>query len=269
MFGSEDALIRIDMSDFMEHWESTRLVGSAPGYVNSEQGGVLTNQVREKPYSIVLFDELEKAHPSIFNMLLQILEEGELKDGLGHTINFRNTIIIMTSNAGSNQILAENRLGFSSLAKEGVLPYEEIRSNAMEELKKVMKPELLNRVDEIVVFDALDREQVSQILDLQLQDLQLRLAEKSIRLSLKPKAREYLLDKGYDPSMGARPMRRLIQKEIEDPLSILVLQRDAQEEEHPDIQDAVVDCTNGELKVKFAKPRAKKIEAPKIKALIE
>ncbi len=269
MFGSEDALIRIDMSDFMEHWESTRLVGSAPGYVNSEQGGVLTNQVREKPYSIVLFDELEKAHPSIFNMLLQILEEGELKDGLGHTINFRNTIIIMTSNAGSNQILAENRLGFSSLAKEGVLPYEEIRSNAMEELKKVMKPELLNRVDEIVVFDALDREQVSQILDLQLQDLQLRLAEKSIRLSLKPKAREYLLDKGYDPSMGARPMRRLIQKEIEDPLSILVLQRDAQEEDNPDIQDAVVDCTNGELKVKFAKPRTKKIEAPKIKALIE
>lgn len=223
LFGSEDSLIRIDMSDFMDKYQSTRLTGSAPGYIGYEEGGVLTNRVRQKPYSIVLFDEIEKAHNDIFNLLLQILEEGQLTDSLGHTVNFRNTVIIMTSNAGAREIMAEKRLGFASV-NEGVLPASEIKQNAMEELKKIMRPELINRIDDIVVFTPLDREQISQILDLQVAELEGRLAEKNISLQIKPKAREYLLDHGYDPSMGARPMRRLLQNEIEDQLASLIIE---------------------------------------------
>ena len=222
LFGSEDALIRVDMSDFMEKHNASRLVGAPPGYIGYDEGGVLTEKVRQKPYSVVLLDEIEKAHPDIFNLLLQLLEEGELSDNLGHTVNFRNTVIIMTSNAGAREITADRRLGFSA-ADGGLLPYGDIKASAMEELKRIMSPELLNRIDDVVVFNALNRAQVSAILDIQLAGLQARLAEQSIALSLRPQAREYLLDHGYDPSMGARPMRRLIQREIEEPLSLLIL----------------------------------------------
>ncbi|MBR4600575.1 MAG: ATP-dependent Clp protease ATP-binding subunit, partial [Treponema sp.] len=210
LFGTEDSLIRIDMSDFMEKHTSSRLVGSAPGYVGYEEGGMLTNKVLQKPYSVVLFDEIEKAHNEVFNLLLQILEEGELTDNLGHTVNFRNTVIIMTSNAGARSITADKKLGFAQL-DDGFLPPAEIKANAMEELKRIMAPELINRIDDIVVFNPLKREEISKILDIQIAELENRLSEKNIHLSIKPKARDYLLDHGYEPSMGARPMRRLIQ----------------------------------------------------------
>ena len=222
LFGTEDSLIRIDMSDFMEKHTSSRLVGSAPGYVGYEEGGMLTNKVLQKPYSVVLFDEIEKAHNEVFNLLLQILEEGELTDNLGHTVNFRNTVIIMTSNAGARSITADKKLGFAQL-DDGFLPPAEIKANAMEELKRIMAPELINRIDDIVVFNPLKRDEISKILDIQIAELENRLSEKNIHLSIKPKARDYLLDHGYEPSMGARPMRRLIQNEIEDQLANLIL----------------------------------------------
>lgn len=229
LFGTEDALIRIDMSDFMEKQNSSRLVGAAPGYIGYEEGGMLTNKVRQKPYSIVLFDEIEKAHNDVFNLLLQILEEGQLSDNLGHVVNFRNTVIIMTSNAGANEILADKKLGFSTVS-DGVLPHSEMKANAMEELKKIMRPELLNRIDDIVVFDPLTRSEISKILDIQLEELETRVSEKKISLSVSEKAREYLLDNGYDVSMGARPMRRLIQNEIEDQLATLILKNEVNQD---------------------------------------
>lgn len=223
LFGTEEALIRIDMSDFMEKHTASRLVGAPPGYVGYDEGGVLTEQVRRHPYSVVLLDEIEKAHPDIFNLLLQLLEEGELSDNLGHTVNFRNTVIIMTSNAGAREITGENKVGFSSLSDKS-LSYNEIQSGAMAELKKIMSPELLNRIDDVVVFNTLSRQEVSAILDIQMSELQERLASKGFSVKLNEKAREYMIDNGYDPAMGARPMRRLIQKELEDKLSVLILE---------------------------------------------
>ncbi len=222
LFGSKDALIRIDMSDYMEKHNASRLVGSPPGYVGFDEGGVLTEKVRHKPYSVILLDEIEKAHPDIFNLLLQLLEEGELCDNLGHTVNFRNTVIIMTSNAGAREITRENKLGFSS--SSDALPYSEIKANAINELKKFFRPELLNRIDDVIVFQSLSRKEISKILDLMLSELEKRLSEKSLALKISPKAKEYLLDNGYDSQMGARPMRRLIQNEIEEKIAVLILE---------------------------------------------
>lgn len=222
LFGKEESLVRIDMSDYMEKHNASRLVGSPPGYVGFEDGGVLTEKIRRNPYSVVLLDEIEKAHPDVFNLLLQVLEEGELKDNLGHTVNFRNTVIIMTSNAGARLINKENRLGFNSDG-EGILDYADIKSSAMGELKRIFSPEFINRVDDIIVFNALDRKEVSSILDIQMTELSDRLAEQNISVILQSPARAYLVDNGYEPSFGARPMRRLIQREIEDPLSLLII----------------------------------------------
>ena len=256
LFGTEEALIRIDMSDFMEKHTSSRLVGSAPGYVGYEEGGMLTNKVLQKPYSVVLFDEIEKAHNEVFNLLLQILEEGELSDNLGHTVNFRNTVIIMTSNAGARSITADKKLGFAQL-DDGFLPPAEIKANAMEELKRIMAPELINRIDDIVVFNPLKREEISKILDIQIAELENRLSEKNIHLSIKPKARDYLLDHGYEPSMGARPMRRLIQNEIEDQLANLILSGKI-----PESGEVEVNFEKEKLVVKEA--RGKKVKVPLI-----
>jgi ATP-dependent Clp protease ATP-binding subunit ClpC len=184
LFGTEEALIRIDMSDYMEKHTASRLVGAPPGYVGYEEGGVLTEKVRRNPYSVVLLDEIEKAHPDIFNLLLQVLEEGELKDNLGHTVSFKNTVIIMTSNAGARQITAENRLGFSSVST-GLLPYEQIKDNALTELKKLLSPELINRIDDIIVFNALSEAEVNKILDKQISELEERLKEKGLKIKLK------------------------------------------------------------------------------------
>ena len=256
LFGTEEALIRIDMSDFMEKHTSSRLVGSAPGYVGYEEGGMLTNKVLQKPYSVVLFDEIEKAHNEVFNLLLQILEEGELSDNLGHTVNFRNTVIIMTSNAGARSITADKKLGFAQL-DDGFLPPAEIKANAMEELKRIMAPELINRIDDIVVFNPLKRKEISKILDIQIAELEERLSEKNIHLSIKPKARDYLLDHGYEPSMGARPMRRLIQNEIEDQLANLILSGKV-----PESGEVEVGFEKEKLVVKGA--RGKKVKVPLI-----
>ena len=222
LFGTEESLIRIDMSDYMEKHTASRLVGAPPGYIGYQEGGVLTEKVRRNPYSVVLLDEIEKAHPDIFNLLLQVLEEGELSDNIGHTVNFRNTIIIMTSNAGARQITNEGRVGFGFNTVD-VLPYEEIKSTAMNELKKLLSPELLNRIDDVIVFDALKKDEVSKILDIQIADLASRLNEKDLKIEITPKAKEYLIQNGYNPSMGARPMKRLLRKEVEDPLSTEIL----------------------------------------------
>ncbi|MCR4822304.1 MAG: ATP-dependent Clp protease ATP-binding subunit [Treponema sp.] len=252
LFGSEDALIRVDMSDFMEKHTSSRLVGSAPGYVGYEEGGMLTNKVLQKPYSVVLFDEIEKAHNEVFNLLLQILEEGELSDNLGHTVNFRNTVIIMTSNAGARAITADKKLGFAQL-DDGFLPTAEIKANAMEELKRIMAPELINRIDDIVVFNPLKRPEISKILDIQIKELEDRLSEKNIHLTIKAKARDYLLDHGYEASMGARPMRRLIQNEIEDQLANLILAGQV-----PESGEVEINFEKDKLVVKGAKAKKSK-----------
>ena len=223
LFGTEEALIRVDMSDFMEKHTASRLVGAPPGYVGYEEGGVLTEKVRRKPYCVVLLDEIEKAHPDIFNLLLQVLEEGELRDNLGHTVSFRNTVIIMTSNAGVRRISNENSLGFSDNGG-GIMSYESIKADAMNELKRILNPELLNRIDDVIVFNALSEKEVSAILDLQIDEFRKRIAEKGLDITLKPSARKYFIEHGYDPAFGARPMRRLIQRELEDATATLILQ---------------------------------------------
>jgi ATP-dependent Clp protease ATP-binding subunit ClpC len=223
LFGSDDALIRIDMSDFMEKHNVSRLVGAPPGYVGYDEGGLLTEKIRRKPYAVVLFDEIEKAHPDVFNILLQVLEEGQLQDSLGHTVSFRNTVLIMTSNAGAREITRESAVGFKTL--EGLMDYRDIKASAMNELKRLFRPEFINRVDEIVVFHSLNRDHVRSILEIELADMETRLAEKEITLEVTKKAKEHLIDVGFDVKFGARPLRRTIQREIEDPLSVDLLRR--------------------------------------------
>ena len=247
LFGKEDSLVRIDMSDYMEKHNASRLVGAPPGYVGYDEGGFLTEKIRRNPYSVILLDEIEKAHPDVFNLLLQILEEGELKDNLGHTVNFKNTVIIMTSNAGVRQISNENRLGFSS-DESSILDYSQIKSRAMAELKKIMSPELINRIDDIVVFNALSKAEISTILGLQISELASRLSEQHLSIQLTNKARDYLIENGYEPSMGARPMRRLIQREIEDVLAIKIINGECSK------GDVVsVEFKNSKLQIKIKK----------------
>jgi ATP-dependent Clp protease ATP-binding subunit ClpC len=226
LFGSVDALVRIDMSDYMEKHNVSRLTGAPPGYVGYDEGGLLTERIRRKPYAVILFDEIEKAHPDVFNILLQILEEGELTDSLGHTVSFRNTVIIMTSNAGAREI-ARSGLGFHK--EEGFLSYREMKAQVMTEMKRVFNPEFINRLDEIVVFASLTREQVGDICEILFNELAQRVAERGISLELSAKARESMVDRGYDMTYGARPMRRLLQNEVEDPLSVMVLSGKAPE----------------------------------------
>lgn len=221
LFGDEDALIRIDMSDFMEKHNVSRLVGAPPGYIGYEEGGLLTERIRRRPYAVVLLDEIEKAHPDVFNLLLQVLEEGQLQDNLGHTVSFRNTVLIMTSNAGARQISKDTLLGFH--AEEGIMKHDEIKTSVMSELKKFFNPEFLNRVDDIVVFHSLTRDHLRKILEIELMDVADRLAEKDMRLDIRRKVKEHLIDLGNDEKFGARPLRRTIQKEVMDPLSLEIL----------------------------------------------
>lgn len=221
LFGNPDALIRVDMSDFMEKHNASRLVGAPPGYVGYEEGGLLTEKIRKRPYSVILLDEIEKAHADVFNLLLQVLEEGELQDSFGHKVSFRNAVLIMTSNAGAREI---NRGNFGFTSGGGARDYNDIKSSVMNELKRLFRPEFLNRVDEIVVFHSLEYDHVMKILDLMLIEVSERLVELRISLDVNKKARDLLMEKGYDVIYGARPLRRTIQKEIEDPLSIAILQ---------------------------------------------
>jgi ATP-dependent Clp protease ATP-binding subunit ClpC len=224
LFETPDSLIRIDMSDYMEKHNASRLVGAPPGYVGYDEGGFLTERIRRNPYRVVLFDEIEKAHRDVFNLLLQVLEEGELKDSLGHTVNFRNTVIIMTSNAGVREISMDSRLGFGN--GSGLMSHGEIESSAMSELKRLFNPEFLNRIDDVVVFHSLDIRQVEAILDLQIDELRERVAEQGFLIKISSSAKKILIKKGWDPKFGGRPLRRALQKELEDPLSFKILSGD-------------------------------------------
>jgi ATP-dependent Clp protease ATP-binding subunit ClpC len=223
MFGSEDALVRLDMSEFMERHSVARLVGAPPGYVGYEDAGQLTEAVRRRPYSIVVFDEIEKAHPETFNMLLQIMEEGTLTDARGRRVDFRNTIVVMTSNVGADQIKRQASLGFRGLPideqREAQSSYEEMTKNVMDQVRKMFRPEFLNRVDATIIFRSLTKEEIKQIVNLELDKVRERLIEHAITLEVTPEAMDWLADKGYDAEYGARPLRRLIQNEVEDALS--------------------------------------------------
>src|SRR5579859_4209023 len=221
LFGDSKALIQLDMSEYMEKFNVSRLIGSPPGYVGYEEGGQLTEQVRRKPYSVVLFDEIEKAHPDVWNMLLQILEEGKLTDNIGRVVNFRNTIILMTSNVGSDTIKKQSTMGFSPITDEN--SYERMREKIMDEAKKTFRPEFLNRLDDLVVFRSLTKPDLIQILDLEISKVMQRLKARNIVLQLDEKAKDFLVSRGYDPQYGARPMRRAVERFLEDPLAEEIL----------------------------------------------
>jgi ATP-dependent Clp protease ATP-binding subunit ClpC len=212
------------MSEYMEKHAVSRLVGSPPGYIGYDEGGQLTEAVRRKPYSVILFDEIEKAHPDVFNILLQILEDGKLTDSQGRKVDFRNVIVIMTSNIGSASISKNVSLGFTMSNEEG-LSYDDMKTRVMGDLKKVFRPELLNRIDEIIVFPKLAKDEILQIVDLLMNRLRVQMAEHEVTIELTDEAKDLLVEKGYDPAMGARPLRRAIQRYIEDPLADFVLGR--------------------------------------------
>jgi ATP-dependent Clp protease ATP-binding subunit ClpC len=218
LFDKEEALIQIDMSEYMEKHSVSKLVGSPPGYVGYDEGGQLTEMVRRKPYSVILLDEIEKAHPDVFNILLQIFEEGHLTDSQGKRVDFKNTVVVMTSNLGAREIQKNTPMGFKKINTED-LSYDEIKEKVMSELKKAFRPEFLNRVDEVIVFHKLQKQQVYNIMDLMMSRVQQQLELQGITIELKKNAKELLMEKGYDSSMGARPMRRCIQNLIEDPIS--------------------------------------------------
>ncbi|MGZ8605060.1 MAG: AAA family ATPase, partial [Actinomycetota bacterium] len=218
LFGDEDALIQLDMSEYMEKHTVSRLIGSPPGYVGYEEGGQLTEAVRRKPFSVILFDEIEKAHPDVFNTLLQILEDGRLTDSQGHHVDFKNSIIIMTSNLGTRDIQKGPGVGFAARPDEKVT-YDKMKDKVMDELKRSFRPEFLNRIDEVIVFHSLSQEDVKRIVDLMTKRLRDQLRAKDLEIELTESAKVLLAERGYDPALGARPLRRTIQRLVEDPLS--------------------------------------------------
>ena len=215
LFGNETQMIRLDMSEFMEAHSVSKLIGSPPGYVGYDEGGQLTEQVRRKPYSIVLFDEIEKAHPDVFNMLLQILDDGRLTDSTGRTVSFRNTVIIMTSNAGARNIVEHHSIGFAS-KEDSKKDYEKTKSEVMSELKKIFRPEFLNRLDDIIVFKKLSNESIKKITKLMLDEFIKRVEKKNIKVTISDDVIKYISKVGFDDTYGARPLRRAIQTNIED-----------------------------------------------------
>jgi ATP-dependent Clp protease ATP-binding subunit ClpC len=224
LFGDEEALVRIDMSEYMEKHAVSRLVGSPPGYIGYDEGGQLTEAVRRKPYSVLLLDEIEKAHPDVFNILLQILEDGRLTDAQGRTVDFRNAIVIMTSNIGASEIAKNTSIGFT-VADETGMSYGDMKNRIMSDLKKVFRPEFLNRIDEVIVFHKLAKDEVKEIVDLMINRVRVQVAEHELQLELSDESKDLLVEKGWDPSMGARPLRRAIQRYIEDPLADEVLRQ--------------------------------------------
>jgi ATP-dependent Clp protease ATP-binding subunit ClpC len=223
LFGNEDALLQIDMSEYMEKHSVSRLVGSPPGYVGHEEGGQLTEAVRRRPFSVVLLDEIEKAHYDVFNVLLQILEDGRLTDAQGHQVDFRNTIIIMTSNLGTAEIHKAAPLGFQSLGEGGTMAYIDMKDKVVNELKRTFRPELLNRIDDVIVFKELSADEVKSIAELMLDRVREQLAEQDIRLEVTDAVKDLLVAEGFDPSLGARPLRRAIMRLIENPISEAIL----------------------------------------------
>src|SRR5205823_1474293 len=222
LFDDERAMVRIDMSEFMERHSVSRLVGAPPGYVGYDEGGRLTEAVRRQPYCVLLLDEIEKAHRDVFNILLQILEDGRLTDAQGRTVDFRHAIVVMTSNVGAADIAKNATIGFTVGDETGVT-YDDMKTRIMSELKKVFRPEFLNRIDEVIVFHKLQKDEIKQIVDLLLRRIRQSMAERELSLNLDEDAKDFLVEKGFDPAMGARPLRRAIQRYIEDPLSDAVL----------------------------------------------
>jgi ATP-dependent Clp protease ATP-binding subunit ClpC len=225
VFGGEDHLIRLDMSEYMEPHTVARLFGSPPGYVGHDEGGQLTEQVRRHPYSVILFDEVEKAHPEVFNSLLQVMDDGRLTDGQGRTVDFKNTIVIMTSNAGSSDLKRAARIGFSAKSEENVRAEQQnaMRSKAMDGLKRAFRPEFINRIDQIVIFQSLGKEELYQIVDLLLSQVRKRLSEQKMGLEVSAEVKDFLLSEGFDEEYGARPLRRAIQNYVDDALADALL----------------------------------------------
>jgi len=257
LFGDDDAMIRIDMSEYMEKHAVSRLVGSPPGYVGYDEGGQLTEAVRRKPYSVLLLDEIEKAHPDVFNILLQILEDGRLTDAQGRTVDFRHAIVIMTSNIGAAEIARNTPLGFAVSDDETGITYDDMKNRIMGELKKVFRPEFLNRIDDVIVFHKLQKDEIKQIVELLLLRIRESMAERELQLELTDEAKDLLVEKGWDPSMGARPLRRAIQRYIEDPLADFVLR----EQLIPGatvVVDPEPDSDKGEVRLTIVKPKKQK-----------
>ena len=221
LFEDADSLIRIDMSEYMEKFAVSRLIGAPPGYVGYEEGGQLTEKVRRKPYSVVLLDEIEKAHPDVFNILLQLMDDGTLTDSFGRKVDFRNTVVIMTSNIGTRQLRDNKTVGFGAEASDS--SFSGMTKKIMEELKKMFNPELLNRIDETIVFHSLDKSHIKQIIEILVEDIASRLANKGISFNLTEEAKDFLADNGYEPEYGARPLKRALQKYLEDPLAEEIL----------------------------------------------
>lgn len=217
MFGDDDAIIQIDMSEYMEKFNVSRLVGAPPGYVGYEEGGQLTEKVRRRPYSVVLLDEIEKAHSDVFNLLLQMLEEGRLTDSFGRKVDFKNTVIIMTSNIGAEMLKKQGSIGFKSQAED--VTYQAMKERLLDEVKKAFKPEFINRVDDIIVFRSLTKEDLIRIVELEVEDVESRLKEQNIEIELTQEAKEFLTEKGFDRNFGARPLKRTIQRFLEDPMA--------------------------------------------------
>ncbi len=240
MFGDEDALIQLDMSEYMEKFNVSRLIGAPPGYIGYEEGGQLTERIRRRPYAVILLDEIEKAHPDVFNLLLQVFEEGRLTDSFGRKVDFRNTVIIMTSNVGADLIRKTGSLGFKTQKEE--VGYQEMKDKLMEEVKHTFKPEFLNRIDDIIVFRQLVKEDLQRIIDIEIGHVSARLKEQNISLEVFPEAREFLIDKGFDPVFGARPLKRTIQRFLEDPLASEIISK-----KFKDGSAVKVTCKNAEL----------------------
>ncbi len=257
LFGDDEAMIRIDMSEYMEKHAVSRLVGSPPGYIGYDEGGQLTEAVRRKPYCVLLLDEIEKAHPDVFNILLQILEDGRLTDAQGRTVDFRHAIVIMTSNIGAAEIARNTPLGFAVSDDETGITYDDMKNRIMGELKKVFRPEFLNRIDDVIVFHKLQKEEIRQIVELLLVRIRESMAERELQLELTDPAKDLLVDKGWDPAMGARPLRRAIQRYIEDPLADFVLR----EQLMPGatvVVDPAPEGDDGEVRLTIVKPKKEK-----------
>jgi ATP-dependent Clp protease ATP-binding subunit ClpB len=245
LFDDDKAMIRVDMSEYMEKHAVARMIGAPPGYVGYDEGGQLSEQVRRRPYSVVLFDEIEKAHPDVFNTLLQILDDGRLTDGQGRTVSFKNTVIVMTSNVGTGYV-EKSAIGFSVHAKDRA--NEDTRKRLMEALRHQFRPEFLNRVDDIIVFNTLTREHLTRIVDLQIENVSKMLKDRNVNLEVTAAAKDVIIAEGYDPQFGARPMRRAVQRLIQDPLALKLINGDFVEAD-----TIVVDAAPGDTELRFSK----------------
>ena len=256
LFGDQDALVRIDMSEYMEKYSVSRLMGAPPGYVGYEEGGQLTEKVRQRPYSVVLLDEIEKAHPDVFSLLLQVFDDGRLTDSWGHVVNFRNSVIILTSNVGTKRMRQSKAMGFSGEENESQ-DYKAMKGNVMQDVKKVFNPEFLNRLDEIIVFHSLTKEDIFKILDIMMKRVNKRLKEKNITLTLSDEVKEFLSKEGYDPEYGARPLRRVIQRSVEDSLSLSLISG-----ELPENSELAATMRDGVVVFDIVKPKGEEKEEP-------